>query len=80
MMISLATRQRTDYCRKQAWVLKNSLKRASFCFRGLPLRVFFLSSLGRGGQSRVCGSTEEADQSLDVLCSRRQEELLPNKP
>jgi hypothetical protein len=27
----------------------------------------------------LLGPTEEADQSFDILCSRRQEELLTNK-
>jgi hypothetical protein len=42
---------------------------------------FLFSPQLRGGfHSGCCRLAEEADQSLEVLGSRRQEELLPHKP
>ena len=42
---------------------------------------FLFSPQLRGGfHSGWCRLAEEADQALEVLSSRRQEELLPHKP
>ena len=65
-------------CCEQAWVLKNSVIRADLGWAGVGAAEFFFSFLG-GEDQRWGWRAEEAHQSLDVLRSRRQKELLPNE-
>ena len=69
----------TDNCRKQAWVLKKYVSRASFPLRVRVAEFFFSVRLSSSGQNRCCRAAEEPHKSLDVLGYRCQEELLPHK-
>ena len=46
----------------------------------VPAEFFFSPQLRGGLHGGGCRLAEEADESLEVLGSRRQEELLPHKP
>src|SRR5580692_8551171 len=60
-------------------MLKKSLNRTPFHLRAC--RGFLVSvRLSGGRQNRYCRVTQEADQSLDVLSYRCQEELLAHEP
>jgi len=62
----------------QAWLLKNSLIGADLVRAGVGAAEFFFLFLG-GEDQRWGWRAEEAHQSLDVLRSRCQKELLPNE-
>ncbi len=55
------------------------LQRNGFHLGGYRRRFLVSVRLSGGRENRCCRLTEEAHQSLDVLGSRRQEELLTNK-
>ena len=59
-------------------MLKTSVIRADLGWAGVGAAEFFFSFLG-GEDQRWGWRAEEAHQSLDVLRSRRQKELLPNE-
>ena len=63
------------------WVLKKGFLEALLVGYEYRSEEEFSASgrLGRCGERWLRPSAEEADQSLDVLGSRCQEELLPNK-
>src|SRR6478672_3279622 len=61
------------------WVLKNSVTRRPLGSGDSCGELFFSSRLSSDLQSRCYRLTEEAHQSLDVLCHRCQEELLAHE-
>jgi hypothetical protein len=63
---------------KRLWVLKNSAIGPIFCAGGVDTAEFFFLFLG-GDSQPYCWLAEEAHQSLDVLRSRCQEELLADE-
>ena len=77
-MLGQAWSSRQGYCCKQAWVLKNSAMGPIFVRAGVDTAELFFLFLGCDSQP-CCWLAEEAHQSLDVLRSRCQEELLADE-
>jgi hypothetical protein len=75
---SRATRTGFHVVVNKAWVLKNPVIRPTLLERVWVLLNSWFSFLG-GDSQRCCWLAEEAHQSLDVLRSRCQEELLADE-